>query len=230
MSQFGRTQIVFGTVISILFLIFFIALQELNPDLLIRMSGEDGFTENTTAVLFGLSCICFFIFAYRSEFLKGKSAAIYSMTISWGLLMFIFVGEEISWGQRIFDLTTPDALLEINLQKEINIHNIEFVDTFMGGKFRYLSIMMLMTGLLIPLFALSAFGKRTIQRFAFPVAPLCYAPLFVGAYIYGKYYFPQIANHAIEVRECLMAIGMFCFAATGAMFPCTLFRDCDSSS
>ena len=94
---------------------------------------------------------------------------------------------------------------QINLQNEINIRNIEFVDTFLGGNFRYLSIMMLTTGLLLPLFAMSNVGKRTIQRFAFPVSPLCYAPLFIGAYAYGKYYIPEMRNDAAEVRAFLMA-------------------------
>jgi len=143
-------------------------------------------------------------------------------------MVFVCMGEEISWGQRIFDITTPDGLREINLQGETNIHNIEFMDTFLGGKYLYLSIMMLTTGLLLPVFALSKFGKLTIQQFAFPVSPLCYAPLFVGAYVYGIYYHHQMGNVASEVREFLMSVGMFSFAMTGAMFPCTLFRVCKS--
>jgi hypothetical protein len=37
---------------------------------------------------------------------------------------FVVAGEEISWGQRILGLVTPDALKEINHQGETNIHNI----------------------------------------------------------------------------------------------------------
>ena len=33
-------------------------------------------------------------------------------------------GEEISWGQRIFDYPTPDILREINSQNEMTLHNI----------------------------------------------------------------------------------------------------------
>ena len=33
--------------------------------------------------------------------------------------------EEISWGQRILGLRTPELLLEVNRQKELNLHNIE---------------------------------------------------------------------------------------------------------
>lgn len=226
MDYYERHQVTIGVAISLLFLIVFIAWSELNPDYLHRMVEEDGPIESLSAILFGLSSICFIAFARRSDFLKEKGRLGYFMTISWAVLMFIFMGEEISWGQRLFGIATPDILKEINIQNELNIHNIEFVDTFLGGKYRYLSIMMLTTGLLLPVLAMSKFGKRTIQRFSFPVSPLYYAPLFVGAYVYGKYYHPIMGHDATEVREFLMSVGMFSFALNGAILPCTLFRVC----
>jgi hypothetical protein len=39
-------------------------------------------------------------------------------------MLFIGSGEEISWGQRIFQFSTPDYLLVYNKQKEFNFHNI----------------------------------------------------------------------------------------------------------
>ncbi len=39
----------------------------------------------------------------------------------------IIAGEEISWGQRIFDITTPAELAEINVQGETTLHNIQLV-------------------------------------------------------------------------------------------------------
>ena len=191
------------------------------------MAREGKPIENATAVFFGLSSACFVVFAFRSDFLKARrKRRLYAATIAWALLMFIFMGEEISWGQVFFDTVTPVALTEINLQNETNIHNIEFMNTFLGGKYRYLSIMILVTGLLLPVFALSEFGKRTIQRIAFPVAPLCYAALFVGAYAYGRYYHAQMGNEAAEVREFLMSVSMLSFALHGALSPCSLFRVC----
>lgn len=224
MNYYERHQATIGTAISLLLIAIFVVWAELDRDSLHRMANEDGPIETLSAIFFGLSSICFIVFAYRSDFLKEKGLLIYFMTISWALLMFIFMGEEISWGQRIFDISTPETLSEMNLQNEINIHNLEAFDTFLGGKYRYLSIMMLTTGLLLPVFALSKFGKSMIQRFAFPVSPLCYAPLFVGAYVYGKYYSSMIGHDAAEVRELLMSVGMFLFAINGAAFPRTLFR------
>jgi len=41
--------------------------------------------------------------------------------------MIFFAGEEISWGQRMFSLATPESLKAINKQDEITLHNIEGV-------------------------------------------------------------------------------------------------------
>ncbi len=38
--------------------------------------------------------------------------------------MVFAAGEEISWGQRIFGLATPDFLIGLNSQDELNVHNI----------------------------------------------------------------------------------------------------------
>ena len=46
------------------------------------------------------------------------------MVLAWALLMFVFMGEEISWGQRILGFGTPEVLMEINHQQEFNLHNI----------------------------------------------------------------------------------------------------------
>lgn len=225
-----RHQVITGATISLLFVAIFIMWTEYDADSLHRMVKEDGPIESLSAIFFGFSSICFIVIARRSEFLKNKDRPRYFFTISWAVLMFVFMREEISWGQRIFNIATPEMLKDINLQAETNIHNIVYLHTFFGGTYRYLSIMMLTTGLLLSIFAMSTYGKRLVQRFAFPVSPLGYAPLFVGAYVYGKYYFPMIANDADEVREFLMAVGMLCFAMNGAVSPCTLFRTCNSNA
>lgn len=40
------------------------------------------------------------------------------------LSQLFIAGEEISWGQRVFDTTTPDELERLNHQSETNVHNI----------------------------------------------------------------------------------------------------------
>lgn len=196
-------------------------------------SREDDVIEIVTAILFLVSAIGFFVVMVKSEYLRERrTKSTYLMTLAWALLMVIFAGEEISWGQRIFHLETPEILMEINKQQEINIHNIEIVDSFLGGKYRYLSIMMFMTGLIIPLFSKTRFGSRICQEIAFPVAPLRCVILFVGAYVFGKFFhvFPIESPTgmttefiASEIREFVMGLAMACFALHGAFRPWDLF-------
>lgn len=40
------------------------------------------------------------------------------------LVLFVVGMEEISWMQRVFSIETPDALLGLNKQQELNLHNI----------------------------------------------------------------------------------------------------------
>ncbi len=228
MYKSEQTGILISTFLSLLILGIFSVWAEVDKESLIAVNVEDGIMENLSAVFLTLTFIGFIVFAFRSNFLKNKENGFkYFFTISWILLMFVFVGEEISWGQRIFNFATPEKLAEINKQNEFNIHNIEIVDTFAGGQYRYLSIFMLTTGFLLPAFAMSKFGKRTIQKFAFPVCPLHYSTLLVGAYIWGKYYDPSLQWVAPEVREFLMSMAMCCFATHGAISPRTLFRICE---
>jgi hypothetical protein len=225
MTNPKHVQFLRGSVASIVVVLFFVIFAEWDPGLLKETCREDGAVENTTALLFGLSGICFVIFAVRSEFLRKKeSGPRYLLAVCWIMLMVFLMGEEVSWGQRILNFPTPEKMSEVNVQGETNLHNIAVVSTFMGGTYRYLSILLLGTGLVLPLLAETRFGRHVIHLLALPVAPLCYAVLFVGAFLYGRYYFPLIDNPAAEVRELLLSLGMFAFALHGAISPDALFR------
>lgn len=55
-------------------------------------------------------------------------------------LLFFIAGEEISWGQRIFDLDTPDVLLDRNHQEESNVHNIRVVQDSINVGFIFVGL------------------------------------------------------------------------------------------
>lgn len=82
---------------------------------------EDGIFENATAVFFLLA---FFIFL--SIFIKSNIKDNYTRfkVLLLGLFLFFVGMEEISWGQRLFDISTPEYLLERNYQLELTAHNL----------------------------------------------------------------------------------------------------------
>ncbi|MCK5310813.1 MAG: hypothetical protein KAJ62_01810 [Desulfobacteraceae bacterium] len=62
-------------------------------------------------------------------------------------ICFISFGEELSWGQRIFDIKTPDFIAENNVQQELTLHNLYILcggstwrHFFKTGEFNYQQI------------------------------------------------------------------------------------------
>ena len=111
-------SVVFITISFILLFLFHVELYD-------QLTSEDNIIENLSAVLL-LFCSCFFLISF---FHARKSPLKIHHWLTYGLLMlsivfFLIAVEEISWGQRIFDLATPDYLSSVNEQDELNFHNI----------------------------------------------------------------------------------------------------------
>jgi hypothetical protein len=91
----------------------------------IFIGQEDGLYEWGTAIFFLFASILFFL-----SFVRTKALLL-------GLLAVVFFmgfGEEISWGQRLFNIKEPEIMNEINVQHELNLHNIQvFNDQDFGG-------------------------------------------------------------------------------------------------
>ena len=86
---------------------------------------EDGIFETLTAVFYlagSLFCLIGFVAIRR----RGPSPGKY-LLLGWAVLFLFFGMEEISWGQRVFGLETPEFLASSNLQDETNLHNLNSV-------------------------------------------------------------------------------------------------------
>ncbi|MBU0982883.1 MAG: hypothetical protein KKA42_03370 [candidate division Zixibacteria bacterium] len=223
LSQTEVKQFVLGTLSAIVITAVFVVWGETDPHSLLMASLEDRAIEYLTALFCGLSAVGFLVAMNRSRFLKDrKSWTAYIFILGWAALMFLFMGEEISWGQRLFGFSTPESIAATNTQQEFNIHNLDFVE---NAKYRLLSLFMLFTGVLFPAFALMARGREIIRKLAFPVMPIAYAAFFVLSYIFGKYYYGiLLRDTSSEVREILMSIGMLAFGLHAALRPDDLFR------
>ena len=80
---------------------------------------EDGPPENMTALALLVGCV---IVGRRGLRLQGRGARAVTFLIAFA--MFFAGMEEISWGQRIFGIETPEFLARYNRQGEIGLHNI----------------------------------------------------------------------------------------------------------
>ena len=110
---------------------------------------------------------------YLKRGLKWRTLAIIFFIA--GIVFFWAAGEEISWGQRIFSLKTPEMLSKMNYQNELNIHNIN-KRLFQQG-FRNL------TTLLIFISAIAYFlNRKRIFGILLPDTFLIYSFLLMSAY------------------------------------------------
>lgn len=83
---------------------------------------EDGLLEMFTFfALAGCSALCF----YRGWTLRGQRSAAFVAALFAGSALLAFgAGEEISWGQRIFSVPSPEFFQVHNAQGETNLHNM----------------------------------------------------------------------------------------------------------
>jgi hypothetical protein len=105
-----------------LFTVFLVAcfiLGSWAPDsFILRLGNEDQPVEYLGALCWAIAAL---ICAVR--LLHGQEPRL--LLATWLLLTVLFLGEEISWGQRIIGFETPSALMVLNTQDEVTIHNLE---------------------------------------------------------------------------------------------------------
>lgn len=85
---------------------------------------EDGVLENTTALFLFLSSLL--VLTRTAKHYHQKKWMWVAVGVLLGVGLLFGAGEEISWGQRIFDIETTDYFKQNNKQNEINLHNLEF--------------------------------------------------------------------------------------------------------
>jgi hypothetical protein len=107
-----------------------------------------------------------------------------------GLALFFAAGEEISWGQRLLGVETPDGVKEASGQDEINIHNLEVVGNTLDMGFQ-----LFWAGLFVavPLLAWLSPRARDLLRRYLPVAPPVIAFLLIANYLLA-----QISERALD--------------------------------
>ncbi len=110
---------VFGYLFICLNILFFGWLNSADRYMFIILTREDHWVENLTAAWFFLASLLFFTTA-------GTERDVFRRTvyILGGIALLFVAGEEISWGQRIVGFSTPDFLMDLNRQREFNLHNI----------------------------------------------------------------------------------------------------------
>ncbi len=182
----------------------------LSDEAMFAFIAEDGIVEAGSAILLLFSSAYALKLALDSRIIDTDNTVLPKIVlILFALLFFLMAGEEISWGQRIFGLETPAALKEINVQGEINFHNLLgyfFDHIFIASIFAY--------GFVLPLLArFYPFFAQAARRFGIPLASIGLAwGFFMVSSIHDWTVFrlfpeiPEFAN--AELRELLTDIAL----------------------
>ncbi len=91
-------------------------------DAFFQLTLEDNLVENTQFLLLTLAFI--FAFSLSITLFKAKLKTIATIYLIAGIGLIFIAGEEISWGQRIIGLATPDLIARENTQQELTVHNL----------------------------------------------------------------------------------------------------------
>lgn len=177
-------------------------------------TGEDGFAE-TLQVIFYFSCLLLSLVAAYWYWRSGENL-IGVLYLGLSFVFLFMVGEEISWGQRIFGWETAESLASINKQDETNLHNIYGV----GSLFKWIQLLVGAYGTIVSIIVWRWKKLQPYRSQLWAVVPHYtligyFALLFVWR-IYRNFLEPPegfyfVISEYNEVLELVLAIGFFLF-------------------
>ena len=201
---------------GIVFLICMNFLAVFNPEQFKNLIKEDGIFENFQTVLYFLAAVFAFLTSVKLIIDKKRILSVFFILLAGGL--FFIAGEEISWGQRIFNLETPTIIDNINRQNELTIHNIKYVQSKIDYMYMIIGLLGAFSGLLAKKFFPNFYKKYEI---AFPSLILIFYFLAAFRYYflnqfmvfsYQLFTFERISiGNRQEVSETLLAFGFAYF-------------------
>ncbi len=136
-----------------------------------RLATEDGVIEWLTVLaLAATSVVCI----YRAITLRGERSTLFiAMTFLLGAVFLFGAGEEISWGQRIFNTESPEFFQQHNAQGETNLHNLvvggKKLNKLIFGIGLHLVLLIYLL-ILVPLYKRKPGMKLFLDRLAVPIA------------------------------------------------------------
>ena len=180
-----------------------------SPGRLADLTVEDGVIEYLQAACYLVAAVAFAYVAIRC----GRRSP-------WAWLLalgtFLVAGEEISWGQRIFGISTPESFESSNVQGELNLHNLEGVH----GSIRALG-MIVIVGLFIAIpvaVRVVPALRRVLARVRIPIVPLASVPLALVAMAFMV--LPRVLDEVVfqldEVGELFLGLAVVAYGVLHA--------------
>lgn len=163
------------------FFFFCVLLIRLLPfDAFFHIAKEDTVFENIQMFILLLGFVINTCFAI--SFKKERNTRLFLLFSFFAFSLLFVSGEEVSWGQRIFNVEPTEKIMEINRQAEYTLHNLEFIHD---------SILMLYV--VICVFSLTAHWLSKTNRILKRFTPYTPSPLLTGYFLCAfSIYFGQM--------------------------------------
>jgi hypothetical protein len=87
---------------------------------------ETAFIEHLEAILWMVGFVSYGLLAL----INRRDHAPFIWPLFFAFICFFAFGEELSWGQHLFQYETPESVTEINAQGELNFHNLHLASVF----------------------------------------------------------------------------------------------------
>lgn len=175
---------------------------------------EDGFAESLQVVFYLMAFVFSLVVSVRHWRTGDRLMGLLYLGLAGAL--FFLIGEELSWGQRIFGWQTADTYVAINKQDETNLHNVYGV----GAAFKWIQLLVGAFGTIPPLLVwrwnrLAPYRDRLWAVVPHYTLIAYFAMMFVWR-IYRnlleppeEFYF--VVSEYNEVLELVLAMGFFFF-------------------
>lgn len=121
-------------VLPIAALIFSEIWQVTGPERYARIFHEDGPAEVTQAIFYLASSLLAAVISTRLKSLSYRRLSL--LYAFFAAITALFAMEEISWGQRLMGFDSPEYFVENNMQREVNLHNLDSIG--FDGEFGFL--------------------------------------------------------------------------------------------
>ena len=175
---------------------------------------EDSFAENMQVLFYSLAFLLSLVVA-RRQWRAGEKAIFY-LYLGLSACLFLMIGEELSWGQRIFGWQTVETIASSNKQEETNLHNIYGV----GSTFKWIQMLVGAYGTILPLAVLLWKVPERYEKIASAAIPhYSLVVYFVMMFFWrlfrnltevtDRFYF--VVSEYNEVLEMALALGFLLF-------------------
>lgn len=178
-----------------------------NFDFFLINIQEDQLAEKIQFVLFAFSTI---LVGYGAHRVKSDNRLLANLLMGISFILFFISAEEISWGQRILNIPTPEIIVESNTQGEITLHNHkEIIDKVDRA---YIALGLVASSAWFWIYLLRKRLNKTWHTIMVTIVPAWYLSLYYllpALFIWHDQYVTRQYKDWREYFELILAVGIF---------------------